>query len=219
MKTEGFIFHLYAGEDEGYTLGRAWNQRGGPDRKPVEIDIVRRDDRDMLKSKGAYSGFLRAALEGKIQGIIGGPNCRSRSVLRNYPVPGDPFCPRPVRRWGGEEFGITEATSKEQEEFRKDDILLWRMFYFYMISTYMAQALQKKEEVAFSLEQPASPRQYKPQTVSFWDAKEWALIKREFQFSEIHLNQGDFGGKVTKPTTFGWTWTPTSKKEKEDQRQ
>lgn len=31
MKRDGFKVHLYAGPDEGFTLGRAWQQTGGKD--------------------------------------------------------------------------------------------------------------------------------------------------------------------------------------------
>jgi hypothetical protein len=53
------------------------------------------------------------------------------------------------------------------------------------------------------LEQPASPKDYKPEVVSFWDTKEWASLKKEFGWEETTFAQGQYGGSDTKPTTFG----------------
>ena len=54
-----------------------------------------------------------------------------------------------------------------------------------------------------SLEQPASPKQYKPEVVSFWDTTEWKQLKEEFNLKECTFQQGHLGGKTAKPTTFG----------------
>ena len=82
----GFVLHLYAGEKDGYTLQRALKEVGGDTTRLVEIDLKRGDNHDML-SGPLYPSFLRAALDGNILGVVGGPNCRSRSVLRHYPLP------------------------------------------------------------------------------------------------------------------------------------
>ena len=115
MKRDGFIVHLYAGPEEGFTLSRAWQQIGGKEVELLEIDAQRGPEHDMLKSNGAYPALLKAVLSGQVRGLVGGPNCRTRSVLRHFPVPG-PDPPRPIRRWGGEEFGIEEATQEEKQK-------------------------------------------------------------------------------------------------------
>ena len=90
-----------AGEDSGFTLARAWHQQGGEASALLEIDIKRGSHHDLSTEVGPYAALIRAALENKIHAIVGGPNCRSRSVLRHYKVPGQPNCPRPIRSWGG----------------------------------------------------------------------------------------------------------------------
>ena len=57
--------------------------------------------------------------------------------------------------------------------------------------------------VAFGLEQPASPKDYMPEVVSFWDTKEWKAISEEFELEETTFKQGTMGGASPKPTTFG----------------
>ena len=76
----------------------------------------------MLLDNGVYAGLMCAVLHDKVEGIIGGPNCRTRSVLRHYPKEG---APRPVRKWGGEEFGLNDLTKEEKKQVTEDDILLW----------------------------------------------------------------------------------------------
>ena len=93
---DGIHAHLYAGPNEGYTLTEAWKQKGGSSETLLEIDILRGPEHDTLTDNGAYAGLLRVAIEGKLHSVIAGPNCRTRSVLRNYPT-GHEGCPRPVR--------------------------------------------------------------------------------------------------------------------------
>ena len=202
MKRDGYLLHLFAGPDQGFTLHRAWHQVGGESWQLLEVDVERGEEHNLLKSK-LYGGLMRTALEGKIRAIIGGPNCRTRSVLRHIPVEGHPEAPRPVRQWGGGEFGKEDLTDQEREQVRGDDLLMWRMLFLQMVSTYAARARGATKDPLFSLEQPASPKSYKPEVVSFWDTKEWHKLKKEFGWFEETFEQGSLGGKSPKPTTFG----------------
>lgn len=200
MKREGFILHLYAGSDQGYTLAQSWMKHGGGEHKLLEIDVLRHHSHNMLSDEGVYRGLICAALEGKIDAILGGPNCRTRSVLRNYEREG---APRPVRRWQGEEYGIRDGTPQELQQVQDDDILMWRLLFLFMISVYVRRAMNRSEEVKLAMEQPSSPKDYLPQTVSFWDMDEWKKIRDEFDLKEVKMNQGSMGGEAVKPTTFG----------------
>jgi len=73
----------------------------------------------------------------------------------------------------------------------------------FIVAEYLRRARGEKTKVKFSLEQPASPRSYKPEVVSWWDTMEWKKIAEEFGFNEYTFNQGDQGGTAKKPTTFG----------------
>ena len=200
---DGLVVHLFAGPDAGFTLGRALKQVGGQKALEclLEIDLERGDGHDLLRDDGAYSALISAALQGKLEAIIGGPNCRTRSVLRHYPLPAGR--PRPIRSWNGGEYGVEGLDADEKQMIEEDDLMLWRMIYLYMISNYLKKADGKVMDTRFLLEQPASPKEYMPEVVSFWDTREWAQIKEEFNFVEVTMNQGDHGGKAMKPTTFG----------------
>ena len=157
----------------------------------------------MIPDDGIYASLITAAIQGKILGIAGGPNCRSRSVLRHYEIPGCDTAPRPVRAWKGEEYGKKDLSEKEKKMVEEDDILLWRQIFLFMIATYARRARGHDHPLAFVLEQPSSPREYKPEVVSFWDQWEWHEIKKEFELKETHFTQKSLGGEATKPTTLG----------------
>ena len=203
MRNEGFVAYLYSGPSEGFTLSRALKQLGGDQERLLEIDVLRDPRHDMLSDDGPYRGLLRAALEGRLRAIVGSPNCRTRSVLRHYPVEGREDYPKPVRSWGGEEYGKRLLTEEERKAVEEDDLLLWRLLFLGMVSRYVAKARRLKFTPKFSMEHPSSPRHYMPEVVSWWDTGEWDELKKEFGWGEVHLQQGAMGGDATKPTTFG----------------
>ena len=78
MQRDGFIAHLFAGEDTGFTLARAWHQQGGNGHSLLEVDIKRSPNHDLLQDVGSYPALMRAALEGKLLAVVGGlqkPKC------------------------------------------------------------------------------------------------------------------------------------------------
>jgi hypothetical protein len=109
------------------------------------LDIKKGSHHDLSIDVGPYIALIRAALENKLNAIVGGPNCRSRSVLRNYKVPGQPDCPRPIRSWEGGEYGINGFTEAEKTMIQEDDLLLWRMIFLAMVSNYIKEARKKSK--------------------------------------------------------------------------
>ena len=196
---EGFLVHLYAGEKEGFTLERAMKEKG-IGKHILEIDIKRGPGHDMSGNSTAYRALLGAALQGSVWGIVGGPNCRSRSVLRHYPGG-----PRPVRSWGGGEFGTPDLSEAERALVHEDDVLLWRMIFLAVVADISLRAQGGHRRLAFGLEQPATP-DYMPETVSLWKTTEWAALKEMTGWEEQTFRQGDFVERPTevpvKPTTW-----------------
>ena len=202
LQKDGFIAHIYAGEETGFTLSRSWKQLHGDPNQLLEIDVKRGTNHDMLTDNGVYAGLMCAAMHGKLEAVVGGPNCRTRSVLRHYPKEG---APRPVREWGGQEHGLSDLSAAEKQQVLDDDVLLWRFLFLWMVATYLREARQVQQKVGLLLEQPASPRKYMPQCVSFWDTTEWKELKEEFHLQEVTFCQGHHGGAAVKPTTMGGT--------------
>ena len=199
LKRDGFIAHIYSGEPHGFTLARAWKQQGGVPSHLLEIDIKNGQGHDMLLDAGVYAGLMCAVLQDKVEAVVGGPNCRTRSVLRHYPKEN---APRPVRGWGGEEFGLFDLSKEEENQVTEDDILLWRFLFLWMVASYLRAAKQVQRKVGLLLEQPASPRKCMPECVSFWDASEWKSLREEFGLKE-ETSQGNQGGAHHNGWHFG----------------
>ena len=197
---QGYVLHLYSGEKEGFTLEKALKEQMYGNHI-LEVDIKHGQDSDMTGDSRVYKGLLRSAMDGSMWGLIGGPNCRSRSVLRHYPGG-----PRPVREWNGGEFGRADATAAETKLTQQDDIMLWRMVFLALVSDFVLKANGGGRRIVFGLEQPAEP-DYMPQVVSFWWTKEWKQLRDLMGWHEIKFNQGDFVEQPTevpvKPTKFG----------------
>ena len=198
----GLTVHLYSGEEEGYTLTRAVKEQGGNEELVLEVDVKNGQEWDMLYG-GCYESLLRLALDNVIEGVICGPNCRTRSSLRHIPIPGNPNAPRPVREWGGEEWGRKDLTKEEKKKVEEDDVLMWRAIMIGLVAVHVRRAQQPEtEEPRFLVEQPAEDARY-PETVSWWRTEEWKKLRRMYDWKEVHFRQGDMGGKTTKPTTVG----------------
>jgi len=150
-----------------------------------------------------YAGLLRCAFDGKLEAILGGPNCRSRSILRRAPIPEWPQAARPVRSWGGEEFGKRDLSKDEKALVKEDDTLMMRMVVLFLVSNYVKKARGSTQEPWFLLEQPADPFHKNENVVSWRRTAQWKALKDEFNFHEITFDQLDLGGECPKMTTLG----------------
>ena len=201
-KKNGVTLHLYSGKDEGFTLRRALKEQGGDEALMIEVDKKNGTEWNMLED-GMYEKLLRMALEDTIDGVICGPNCRTRSRLRHRPIPGNPDAPRPVRNWGGGEWGSPHITPEERQKVEEDDILMWRALMIAIVAIHVRRAQDEKiGEVRFLVEQPAEPEDL-PEVVSWWRTQEWKELKKIYGWEEKTFRQGDLGGKAPKPTTVG----------------
>ena len=204
--TRGFVVHLFAGEEEGYSLTRALKECGGDQRMLVELDLKREKEKagshDILRKDGVYSSLLRAALDNQLRGVVMGPNCRTRSVLRHYPLDVPGGGPKPLRSWS-EPWGMEGIPEAEKEKVWQDDLMMWRGLFLYIVAEEMRKAMSDGEDwkVRLGVEQPAVP-EHKPEVVSFWGTKEWLAMRRIYGFIEQTFDQSTWGGIAFKPTTF-----------------
>ena len=179
----GFLCHLYAG-GEGMTFRKAMKDLGLGARV-LEVDVRRGEHHNMLGQSKAYGGLLRAALDGSLWGLVGGPNCRTRSVLRFIENGG----PRPVRLWRGEEWGLKDLSPKEVVQVEEDDLLMWRMIFLGIVADYAMKVVHPEKKFRFGLEQPAVPH-YEPRCVSWWLTDEWLQLKENLGWHGQTFNQG-----------------------------
>lgn len=115
-KQNGFVCHLYAGEDHGFTLEWAWKQSGRQDFELLQVDLKRGSQHNMLTDDGPYAGLIRAIFEDRLKGLCWRPKLQDPIGSASlYPIEGEEDAPRPIRRWGGEEYGIQDATEEGLE--------------------------------------------------------------------------------------------------------
>ena len=174
-------------------------EAGGDTRLVLEVDWKNGDEFDMLKDE-LYEKILRLAIDGHIDGVIEGPNCRTRSVLRHFPKPG---APRPVRDWEDGMWGSKRNTPEEDKKVYEDDVLMWRLWTIALVAIHVRRTQDdSKKDVKVLVEQPKEPDEY-PEVVSFWRTEEWTRLRNIYNFQEQTFLQGDWEGKAPKPTTVG----------------
>lgn len=61
------------------------------------------------------------AIDGSLPGLVIGPNCRTRSVLRHYPL----------RAWD-KPWGKKGLEKSEEERVRDGDIMMWRGIFLFV---------------------------------------------------------------------------------------
>lgn len=167
-----------------------------------EFDVKHHKSTADLEPQGeAYALLLRAALDGWVRAWVAGPPCRTRSVLRHLEVSGESM-PRPVRSWGGGEFGKEGLSNFERVQVSMDDTLLMRFLLLYIVSETVRRASGLDTPTTLLLEQPAPP-DHKPEVVSFWRTPQWKSLAEIYQLETQRFDQSEFGAIATKPTTIG----------------
>eukprot|EP00435_Cladocopium_sp_Y103_P029126 s549_g7.t1 len=201
-KTKGMLVHLFSGHDSGYTLGRAFHEVGGDKRMMLELDVLHNKKTSDLSDQGqAYPLLLRAALNGWVKAWVGGPPCRTRSVLRHMEVPGEEM-PRPLRSWSNGEWGIEGLSDFERSQLETDDLLMMRFLVLYIVSETVRRVDGHDVPTTLLLEQPSAPED-KPEVVSWWRTPQWKHLARVYDLHEQKIKQSEFGAIPTKPTTIG----------------
>ena len=203
-RRKGMSIHCFSGENSGYHLKRAFHEIGGDRRLIYEMDKLHGGEVNDLGTNGeAYPMLLRAALDGLVKAWIGGPPCRTRSMLRHLPIP-DAEAPRPLREWSGGEFGIEGLKKYEKDQVEEDDILLFRFLFLYVVSDMTRRTRQEEQPTGLLVEQPADLEQW-PQVVTLWGTPEWKLLCQLHGLRVQRFDQSEFGAEATKPTCTGGT--------------
>ena len=115
------------------------------------------------------------------------PLCRTRSVLRHYPLPEAGGGPRPVRGPAlQEQLGKADLTEHEAKAVFEDDVMMWRMMLIYLVA----------KKAALRKGMPASPERYMPECWSWWRTPQWKAMKEKEGLNEMTFFQSVFGGKT-----------------------
>ena len=199
---QGVLIHAFSGENQGYTLRRAFHEVGGDKRLMYEFDVLHgAPEKDLGPTGKAYPLLLRLALDGLAKGWIAGPPCRTRSMLRHIPLAGQNM-PRPLRAWGGHEHGLPDLSRFEQDQVFLDDVLMLRLMLLYVVSEEIRKVNGVHQPTSLFLEQPADLAQM-PEVVTLWRTPTWRQLEEVYGLKTQTFNQSEFAALATKPTTAG----------------
>ena len=222
MNSHDWIVHLYAREKDNMPYFKQTTKDG---QVFLEIDISRSKAWDLNQRASVYRALIWAACSGRISSLIGGPPCRTWSILRSRPKEGFPGPERDAQHL----YGLDELPPKERVKVNQDTALVAKHLWIWtlaacsrstMLMSPEEQALlssglarvpleQFRALVGFLMEHPQDPQRYREATPkvqqcpSVWRTTMWKAFKRIFGISEVHFDQGALGHKTVKPTTLG----------------
>ena len=173
----------------------------------LELDIEGSQAQNLYNG-ALWSLLIRTAREGRIAAVIGGPPCRTMSVLRHRPGG-----PRPVRS-PQHPFGLPTLNSDERKLVDHDTGLFARMLWLHALATAGRRVNPSipcvSSLVAFLLEQPQEVARYMApenplvgEVPSWWSNPMWLSYADEAGLFEVDFNQGPLGHVSDKPTTVG----------------
>ena len=152
-QSKNWVVHLFAGAKSHKPLMKLESD----DTVVLELDIQRSAAQNVYND-ALRSLLLRAAGEGRLAAVLGGPPCRTMSVLRHRPGG-----PRPVRSHA-EAFGLSTLTPSERELVDHDTGLFARMLWLHATSMAGRRVHRLQPHfssmVAFLLEQPQQVERY-----------------------------------------------------------
>ena len=218
-----WIVHLFSGKGESsdpiktLTGCRVQGPRGETREasmaEVLEIDLTQSKSWDIGTNGGIFALLLWAASQGKIHAIVGGPPCRTFSLLRHRELQGRNNAPRPVRS-AQHLWGLPGQLTRDEEALvRGDNNLILRMVWLWLVAeTGLDMCYPRRDRgpaVAFGMEHPDDPREFlQPGAVSnevmekcasFWRTKLVEHMKNN-GMNMYRFDQGALGHPQRKPT-------------------
>ena len=198
MDAKAVVVHLFSGSHAKKALQRL--EKDGY--FVLSVDIQNGLD---IRNELLWALLLKLAASGRVTAVIGGPPCRTFSILRHRP-PG----PRPLRsRW--QPYGLDDLEPEERRLVDRDTGYFCRFVFLHAAST--AGRVSNKEEmreVGFFLEQPADPDEYLDEehelhgrVPTFWATPLWLRYREEAQLWLVNFDQLPLGHPTIKPTGGG----------------
>eukprot|EP00439_Symbiodinium_sp_Y106_P022018 s3672_g2.t1 len=164
-----WMVHLYAG-GEGH---HQFFQLDCGDTAVIELDIQRCKGHDVM-SAPVWRMLMWGAVNGKIDGVIGGPPGRG---------------------------GVDSFVDSEDKRGLKPMKLIARMMWLYATATAARQSAgaggNKGRPVAFMLEHPAKEM---CKGTSLWELPMWTEFQNDMDMNQVTFDQGSMGGEAIRTT-------------------
>ena len=201
VKSKSIIIHLFAGRREKESLQRL--EKGGKGHFVMSIDLLTGMD---VRNEALWALLLKLAASGRVSAIIGGPPCRTFSILR-FRQPG----PRPLR---SRELphGLEDLEPEERRLVYQDTGYFCRFVFLHSVATAGRVLNEEAEvkEVAFFIEQPANPDEYLEESNPLygrvptrWNTPLWRRYSEEAHLWVVNFDQLPLGHPTVKPTGGG----------------
>ena len=195
-KATGLILHLFAGKSaKKFNYGQ-W------DREVIAVDILSGQDLLEADTFGYLAGL---AVEGRTEGVMGGPPCRTYSSCKHF-EPG----PYPVRGRGEELFCYEELSDAEARKVEGDSVLMLRVWILAVLANGGRELVGLKAWMV--KERPEDPRSFVSkeewekakarggEPPSVWDWPEVTALEEVLGLIGVKFDQGAMGHIKRKPT-------------------
>ena len=144
--------------------------------KFMEMDTCRAEPHMDVLDDCAYLGLglLDMAWTGRISVVLGGPMCRTWSILRWFKKKG---FPEPVRGrsgehcWGWNPIRQQPLSMEKQLEVDDDSLLILRLLLIFVVAKLQGH------RIGFLMEHPADPASYSQQASHQQCASWWATVQ------------------------------------------
>ena len=199
-----WVVHLFAGPGvKGDPIKQAACET-------LEIDVAAGWD---LLDNELYAFLLWAAAQGRIKAVVGGPPCRTFSLLRHRELERKAArMPRPVR---SDQFlwGLPHLCAEDEALVKGDNLLILRMVWLWLVAEAGCGEDDKEEwrfdKVDFGMEHPEDPREFlDPESdlwaicPSIWRTHFMRALKDEVDLEKYQFDQGAYGHEQRKPSVF-----------------
>jgi hypothetical protein len=194
----------------------------------VEVEKKRGGKQNDVLNDDSYKELISRAANGQIVGIIGGPNCKSWSILLHTPREGFPT----PKRSRDCPYGIVGLTAREQNKLDLETELLHRMVLIFMTAVmfgktpaYVMEHPEDPEMVRMRNERGKGGKESKEEEprreiASWWATEDWKDLKEFLQ--QANFDQGPLGHATRKPTTIGTNledlWRRLEEKEEKERK-
>ena len=200
MSSNSRVVHLYSGEVDNTSYFKE-SLKG--DRVLLEIDITKSKAWNLNQKASVYQALLWAACQGKIDSVLGGPPCRTWSILRSRPAEGFP----PPGRAADQLYGLTDLDPKERLKVDQDTALVAKQMWHWTLASLSRSVLLSgascaialcRDLVGFLLGHPEDPQRYRKQTPevqscpSLWRTIMWKECRDTFSLDGTHYSKADY---------------------------
>ena len=198
LQSDRIVLHLFSGKGEKPQFRRL--EGNGRILFPIHLE----NGQDVCHP-ALWKVLVKICAKGNVDAVIGGPPCRTFSILRHRP-PGPP----PLRS-RTHPYGLPQLEAANRDYVNQDTAYFVRHLYLHSLATAgrVERGDVRTKEVAMALEQPADPDEYlNPEnelfgTVpTFWRTPLWEIYHQE-NMMKITFDQHVLGQVARKPATVG----------------